>query len=144
MNGLILKNIFFIFILFILIISLKLEEKTYKKYNLETESPYLQKLGHSNLVKAYGGRKLNSYRKLSSRANSARPNSNMIDNLEKFEPYNSGINLNNNSSSANNIKSLSLKTFGLKDNNITESKTNLALLHLSLRQNRPSSAPIRK
>jgi hypothetical protein len=99
----------------------------------------LQKLSHSNLVKAYGGSKLNSYRKLSSRTNSARPisNTNLLENLEKLEPYT----LNGNNSSNKNIN---LKTFGLKDNNITESKANLALLHLNLRQNRPSSAPIRK
>ena len=91
------------------------------------------------MVKAYGGSKLNSYRKLSSRTNSAWPisNTNLLENLEKLEQYS----LNGNNSSNKNIN---LKTFGLKDNNITESKTNLALLHLNLRQNRPSSAPIRK
>jgi len=102
----------------------------------------LQKLSHSNLVKAYGGSKLNSFRRLSSRTNSARPtsNNNLIENLEKLEPYT----LNGSGSSASVNKNINLKTFGLKDNNITESKTNLALLHLNLRQNRPSSAPIRK
>lgn len=113
---------------------------------METESPYLQKLSHSNFVKNFGRNgvgKLNSYRKLSSRANSERPGSNLIENYEKYEPYTQP--LTNTSTNTPHInKNITLKTFGLKDNNITESKTNLALLHLSLRQNRPSSAPIRK
>ena len=132
---------------------LKREEKTYKKSSLETESPYLQKLSHSNLVKNYGRNgvgKLNSYRKLSSRANSERPASVLYENYEKYEPYTQTFPNNTttthviNAANSGSSKNISLKTFGLKDNNITESKTNLALLHLSLRQNRPSSAPIRK
>lgn len=117
-----------------------------KKKKIELESPYLQKLSHSNFIQTLVGRpsssNINSHRSFRhpssaanlSRTNSAlgtRTNSANIVSYEKYEPYYKN-------------DSNKIITYGLKNGNMTESKTNLAHLHLSLRRERPSSAPIRR
>jgi hypothetical protein len=100
---------------------------------IEIDSPYLQKLSHSNFISTVATpTNINSNRTF--RANSAlasRPNSTQMDNYEKYEPYFRNSKMSGNSNA---------KQFEDKFN----SRSNLesASMNFSLRRARPSSAPI--
>jgi hypothetical protein len=96
---------------------------------IEIDSPYLQKLSHSNLISTVATPiTINSNQTF--RANSAlasRPSSSQIDNYEKYEPYYRNCKMNG-------------KHFEDKFN--SRSNLDSASIPISLRRARPSSAPI--